>query len=121
MVSSCGPRWLPLRRYPLVRYNAPAMSPETRDLLRCPRCRGALDPTPDPPGFRCPSCARNYPVQGGIPRFAGESYVASFGRQWSRYDVARDAEDEAVFAVKTGVEPRELAGLLVLDAGCGGG
>ncbi len=97
------------------------MSPETRDLLRCPHCRGALDPTSDPPGFRCPSCARDYPEEGGIPRFAGESYVASFGRQWNRYDVARDAEDEAVFLVKTGVEPRELAGLLVLDAGCGGG
>ena len=75
----------------------------------------------EPPGFRCPACAREYPEVDGIPRFAGESYVASFGRQWNRYDVARDAEDEAVFAVKTGVAPRDLKGLLVLDAGCGGG
>lgn len=97
------------------------MSPETLDLLRCPQCRGPLDRTPEPPGFRCTSCARDYPEAGGIPRFAGETYVASFGRQWNRYDVARDAEDEAVFAVKTGVAPRDLAGLLVLDAGCGGG
>ena len=56
-----------------------------------------------------------------MPRLAGEAYVASFGRQWNRYDVARDGEDEAVFAVKTGVEPRDLRGMLVLDAGCGGG
>ena len=60
-------------------------------------------------------------MTGGVPRLAGEAYVASFGRQWNRYDVARDEEDEAVFAVKTGVEPGELKGLLVLDAGCGGG
>ena len=56
-------------------------------------------------GFRCPACARDYPELGGIPRFAGEAYVASFGRQWNRYDVARDDEDEAVFAVKTGRPP----------------
>jgi SAM-dependent methyltransferase len=56
-----------------------------------------------------------------VPRLAGEAYVASFGRQWNRYDVARPDEDEATFRVKTGVEPRDLRGLLVLDAGCGGG
>jgi SAM-dependent methyltransferase len=52
---------------------------------------------------------------------AGESYAASFGRQWNRYDVARDEEDEATFRVKTGVAAHDLAGRLVLDAGCGGG
>lgn len=57
----------------------------------------------------------------GIPRFTEESYAASFGRQWNRYDVARDDEDEATFLVKTGIAPAALAGLLVLDAGCGGG
>ncbi len=57
----------------------------------------------------------------GVPRFAGEGYAASFGRQWNRYDVARDEEDEATFRVKTGVDARSLAGKLVLDAGCGGG
>lgn len=54
-------------------------------------------------------------------RLAGEAYVASFGRQWNRYDVARDDEDEAVFLAKTGVSAADLAGKLVLDAGCGGG
>ena len=47
--------------------------------------------------------------------------MASFGRQWNRYDVARDEEDLATFAVKTGVDARTLGGKLVLDAGCGGG
>ena len=71
--------------------------------------------------LRCPRCGVSYPIENGVPRFAGEGYVASFGRQWNRYDVARDEEDEATFAVKTGVHPRELSGKLVLDAGCGGG
>jgi SAM-dependent methyltransferase len=35
--------------------------------------------------------------------------------------VARPDEDEATFQVKTGIRPGDLAGLLVLDAGCGGG
>ncbi len=50
-----------------------------------------------------------------------QSYVSSFGRQWNRYDVARDDEDAAVFQVKTGLDPRDLAGKRILDAGCGGG
>jgi SAM-dependent methyltransferase len=92
-------------------------------LLRCPKCWGALEPVEmgTPPALRCAGCGTSYPVENGVPRLAGEAYVASFGRQWNRYDVARDEEDEATFAVKTGVDPRRLDGLLVLDAGCGGG
>ena len=71
--------------------------------------------------LRCRGCAATYSVTRGIPRFAGEPYVASFGRQWNRYDVARDEEDEAVFRVKTGIDPHDLKGKRVLDAGCGGG
>ena len=97
------------------------MDADLIDLFRCPKCRGPLGAPGDPPAMRCRGCAAPYPIAGGIPRFAGESYAASFGRQWNRYDVARDEEDEAVFAVKTGVAPRDLAGLTVLDAGCGGG
>ena len=92
-------------------------------IVRCPRCRGILDLSGDgdTATLRCRNCPATYPVTRGIPRFAGEGYVASFGRQWNRYDVARDEEDEAVFRVKTGVDPRDLKGKLVLDAGCGGG
>jgi SAM-dependent methyltransferase len=97
------------------------MNAELLALLRCPRCHGGLDEEEDPPVLRCRGCAAAYPVAGRVPRFAGEAYVASFGRQWNRYDVARDEEDEATFRVKTGVDPRDLAGRLVLDAGCGGG
>ena len=97
------------------------MNAETAAHLRCPHCRGYLDTSTEPTGFHCPACDRTYPDIGGVPRFAGESYSASFGRQWNRYDVSRDEEDEAVFEVKTGIRPRDLAGQLVLDAGCGGG
>jgi SAM-dependent methyltransferase len=97
------------------------MDADLIDLFRCPKCRCAMDVSGDPPAMRCRGCASSYPIVGGIPRFAGESYAASFGRQWNRYDVARDEEDEATFRVKTGVDPRDLAGRLVLDAGCGGG
>src|SRR5437660_873145 len=89
-------------------------------IVRCPRCRGILDRSDDA-ALRCRGCAAVYPVTRGIPRFAGEAYVESFGRQWNRYDVARDEEDEAVFRVKTGIDPRDLKGRRVLDAGCGGG
>ncbi len=95
------------------------MMPELLDVLRCPRCRGNLSAPGDV--LTCAGCGRSYPIEGGVPRFAGQQYAASFGRQWNRYDVARDEEDEAVFRVKTGLEPRDLTGKLVLDAGCGGG
>ncbi|MFH0965751.1 MAG: methyltransferase domain-containing protein [Planctomycetota bacterium] len=91
-----------------------------------------------------------YPVIGGIPRFTpgaafehGE-FAASFGGrfpcgpparvdrvwrrtsesfalQWLTYDVIREDEDRATFYAKTGLGPEELAGALVLDAGCGSG
>jgi len=78
----------------------------------------------DPPReLACRGCAARFPIVDGIPRLAGhsDSYAASFGRQWNRYDVVRPEEDEATFKVKTGFSSSELAGRLVLDAGCGGG
>jgi SAM-dependent methyltransferase len=97
------------------------MNSELLSLFRCPRCRGALELTGDASALRCRQCGLAIPITAGVPRFAGESYAASFGRQWNRYDVARDDEDEATFRVKTGFDLRDLAGRLVLDAGCGGG
>src|SRR4051812_1771582 len=97
------------------------MNPALLNVVRCPRCHAPLAPSGEPPALRCDGCGSSYPVVGGIPRFAGEAYAASFGRQWNRYDVARDDEDHATFLVKTGMDPGTLAGRLVLDAGCGGG
>ena len=98
------------------------MNPDLISLLRCPKCQGDLQVDGNPPqSLACRSCSETYPIVGGIPRLSGDSYAASFGRQWNRYDVMRPAEDEATFRVKTGVAASSLAGRLVLDAGCGGG
>src|SRR4051812_15494567 len=98
------------------------MNHELLSLVLCPRCRGTVEVAGDPPeSLCCTSCGSTYPVVGRVPRLAGDTYAASFGRQWNRYDVARPEEDEATFRVKTGSAPGSLAGKLVLDAGCGGG
>jgi len=88
-----------------------------------------LDAVGEPPKeLVCRACARAggaapKPIVGGVPRLATltEFYADSFGRQWNRYDVTRPEEDAAIFQVKTGVRSADLAGRLVLDAGCGGG
>lgn len=97
------------------------MNTDLLAFFQCPKCRGELQLSDGVNSLRCIDCGHAIPIAEGIPRFAGETYVASFGRQWNRYDVARDEEDEATFRVKTGVNPRDLSGKLVLDAGCGGG
>jgi SAM-dependent methyltransferase len=97
------------------------MNADLLNVVRCPGCRGPLEASGEPPALHCRGCGSSYPVVRGVPRFAGEAYAASFGRQWNRYDVARPEEDEATFLVKTGIDPASLAGRLVLDAGCGGG
>jgi len=90
-------------------------------LLCCPRCGKALEIGVS--GLGCP-CGTSYPIVNGIPRFvapASNRTAQSFGVQWTTFDVARDAEDEAVFRAKTGLSPKEISGKRVLDAGCGGG
>jgi LSD1 subclass zinc finger protein len=90
-------------------------------LILCPACRAPLTDHPTADRIVCAACGHAVPVVAGVPRLAAQAYVASFGRQWNRYDVARPEEDAAVFRAKTGLDPAELAGRLVLDAGCGGG
>jgi len=94
--------------------------------LRCPTCSGRF--TTDGNGAISGSeqrlncrCGASVPIVGGIPRFVGQEHLASFGRQWNAYDVAHDDEDRATFEAKTGIPGASLAGLRVLDAGCGGG
>lgn len=100
--------------------------------------------------LRC-KCSRMYPVSNGIPRLLPvtledkaqhnnftdeqptigretkefkETWIKtqqSFGRQWLRYEVQHVPEDEKTFEAKTGFRLKDLKGLQVLDAGCGGG
>lgn len=102
------------------------------DRLCCLECRGPLEldvellraatGQVERGQLRCRGCGTSYPIVHAIPRFVGgESYVASFGRQWTRYSVERLEEDEETFETKTGFRLDELTGRDVLDAGCGGG
>ncbi len=69
----------------------------------------------------CLTCKVAYPILDGIPRFIDDHHLASFGRQWNKYEVAHDDEDRATFQAKTGMSLVQMKGLRVLDAGCGGG
>jgi len=89
--------------------------------LQCPYCAASLNVADDNAELRCRSCDRAFPLNDGIPRFVEEQHLASFGLQWNKYEVAHDDEDRATFQAKTGLRLDELAGLRVLDAGCGGG
>ena len=88
-------------------------------VLCCPACQSGLARNGD--RIECATCKLSVPVIEEIPRFTGDQHLASFGRQWNKYEVAHDDEDRATFQAKTGVSLAELKGLRVLDAGCGGG
>jgi SAM-dependent methyltransferase len=46
---------------------------------------------------------------------------ATYGLQWNRFRILRPEEDRATFFNRTGLTTEEIAGALVLDAGCGMG
>ncbi len=108
------------------------MDLELLRILRCSKCLAALQLAGDVKRDRrgqvldgvlnCLACERSYPIRDGIPRFVPqEGYVASFGRQWTRYRVEEAEEDRRTFGAKTGLELADLAGKWLLDAGCGSG
>lgn len=77
----------------------------------------------------CPKCQASYPILRGIPRFIDDLrtesdlrkvYADSFGHQWTTYNWLRE-EDEFEFKQIMDLEPAQLKGQVVFDAGCGGG
>jgi SAM-dependent methyltransferase len=46
---------------------------------------------------------------------------SAYGLQWNTFRIVRPDEDRATFRNRTGLEPQDLDGRLVLDAGCGMG
>jgi SAM-dependent methyltransferase len=52
---------------------------------------------------------------------AQERTKATYGLQWNRFRILRPEEDRATFLNRTGLTPDNLAGTVVLDAGCGMG
>ncbi|MGB8980803.1 MAG: methyltransferase domain-containing protein, partial [Anaerolineales bacterium] len=76
----------------------------------------------------CVDNGHAYPISMGIPRFVDpENYAESFGFQWKEFSrVQLDSYNgtgfsEERFRLITGWTQNELAGKLVLDAGCGAG
>jgi SAM-dependent methyltransferase len=111
------------------------MNERLTKLLVCPRCKAglSLEISEQQPGkivsgnLRCGTCAADYPIKNGIPRFvSSEAYTSSFGFEWKRwrrtqFDTTSRKSSEIAFTASTGVRPDTLAGKLVLDAGCGSG
>jgi SAM-dependent methyltransferase len=105
-------------------------------LLRCPVSGSALElSSTERDGddvrsgeLRCTSTGRSYPIVNGIPRFVPpENYAESFEFQWDLYGSLQvdRLHDHSLtrerFYSELGCGPEDLAGLRVLEAGCGGG
>jgi SAM-dependent methyltransferase len=98
------------------------VDPRLLALLACPTCRGELAASEG--ALRCAACARDFPIQDGIPRFVpSENYTGSFGFQWNTFDrtqLGLAAATEARFWKETRW-PRQLPGAVIVEAGCGAG
>lgn len=112
------------------------MRPELLRILRCTACGGELagDPTDTTGGewlagvLTCRGCSARYPIVNGVPRFVSpENYAGSFGFQWNRFrrtqldSVTGTTISRDRFLRSAGLKAPDLAGKLVLDAGCGAG
>lgn len=69
-----------------------------------------------------------YPIVNDIPRFVpSDMYVGSFSFEWNTHNRTQldcqtgSTSSEDVFRLKTGFQPEDLKGKLVLDAGIGAG
>lgn len=100
------------------------LSAELGSILRCTKCRAAVDQREG--GLVCAVCGAKFPLVRGVIRFVeGQQYAKSFGWQWrcfpkTQLDLQGALSDED-FRKRTGIDPRELRGKLVLDVGCGMG
>ena len=111
------------------------MKTRVADFLACPVCHARLlveisagtGENVDSGYFRCSQCEAKFPIHHGIPRFvSSEAYTTSFSFEWKRwrrtqFDTSSRQTSEATFAASTGKQLADLAGSLVLDAGCGAG
>lgn len=100
------------------------MSPDVLSVLACPVCASPLASPPPSAHLVCAQ-GHTFPVRGGIPRLVPEAHdrptSASFGYEWTRYDVHDDAGNARMVRERTGFTPEDLRGRLVLEGGCGMG
>src|SRR2546426_7644320 len=99
-------------------------APDPLAVLRCPRCGGALDLAAH--AVACAACPALYPRDGAIRFVDRAAYAESFGLQWKAFprvqlDGEQLADSERRLRRETGLEPADLRGRLVLEAGCGMG
>jgi SAM-dependent methyltransferase len=105
--------------------NWPALPDEILAILRCISCQRELRQETN--GLVCVRCGRKYPQVNSVVRFVdAQHYAGSFGFQWQAFrqtQLDNEASDrsEKDFRRRTGFEPKDLAGKLVLDVGCGMG
>jgi SAM-dependent methyltransferase len=112
--------------------------PDALAMFACLKCGGGLKiaqaGSQDPANgeiaegqLACTSCGNEIPVVRNLPRFVPtESYAASFGFQWNRFDriqvdkfMHNDLSRDRFYAT-TGWPPK-LEGQRILEAGCGSG
>jgi SAM-dependent methyltransferase len=105
--------------------NLPGLADEVLAILRCIDCQNRLASSPQ--GLSCAACGREYAMVKGVLRFVdAQAYAGSFGFQWTLYsrtqlDTETSQRSERAFRRRTGFQPEDLAGKLVLDVGCGMG
>jgi SAM-dependent methyltransferase/uncharacterized protein YbaR (Trm112 family) len=111
------------------------MKPALLDLLACPACGQALElgaetreGTEVTAGeLRCAGCAQRYPIERGVPRFAGglgevEARTAeAFGYEWTRYSELAERYRQQFLDWIRPVTPEFFRNRLVLEGGCGKG
>lgn len=108
--------------------------------LACPKCGSTLvadTEGPEPDGhiltgtLVCP-CSARYPIRDGVPRLtpehaqldiAAEATVtaARFGTEWKIFDHRADYFEQQFLDWVAPLEPRDFAGRVVLEGGCGKG
>lgn len=96
------------------------MKLDPKILFRCPFCRDVLADASDL--LRCLGCSRTWPVNAGGIRFLDDGNKAidgGFDRRWEEHPKFQASRGD--FWSKTGWEPRDIEGKVVLDGGCGVG
>jgi len=105
------------------------------DLLACPECKGALSLRAEHAvgedivvGNLSCACGNNYRITNSVPRFVeSDTYATSFSYEWTRFKMIqldsanKSGETMTGFKSITEINPPELTGGVILDAGCGTG
>jgi SAM-dependent methyltransferase len=105
--------------------------------LSCPSCASAIALTSaEREGaeiiqgtLSCPACARSWPIERGVPRFASLDSVeeekaataASFGWQWTHFTQADEKYEQQFLGWIAPVKPGFFKDKVVLEGGCGKG